>query len=75
MKKVGISVPLRDKHSNLWGFHFRIPSDVADNLIEGKNRRVIATFNQSVKNHCAIMPSPEGPFIMLNKGIVKELIY
>ncbi len=73
MKKIRVSVPLGDKHSNLWGFHFRIPEDIAAGFLTGKNRRVIATFNDSVKNHCAIMPSPERPFIMLNKGIVKEL--
>ena len=73
MKKVSLKLPLEDKHSNLLGFHFRIPKNVADNFTEGKNKRVVATFNHSVKNHCAIMPSPKGPFIKLNKSIVKEL--
>ena len=68
-----ITATLGDKHSKLWGFHFRIPEEVAEPFTKGKDRRIIATFNGSVKNHCAIMPSPEGPFIMLNKNLVKQL--
>lgn len=60
-------------NSNLWGYHFRVPEEIAAKFKKGNDRRVIVTFNNSVKNHCAIMPSPEGPFIMLNKGIVKKL--
>lgn len=73
MRSKTIKAKLGDKHSNLWGFHFRIPVDVAAQFKEGSNRRVVATFNQKIKNHCAIMPSPEGPFIMLNKTLVKQL--
>lgn len=73
MKKVTIKVKLGDKHSNLWGFHFRIPEEIATAFRNGNDRRIIATFNNSIKNHCAIMPSPEGPFIMLNKGLIKQL--
>jgi len=70
---VQLKAVLGDMNSNLWGHHFRIPEEIAKELIEGKNRRVVVTFNESVKNHCAIMSSPEGSFIMLNKGIVKQL--
>ena len=73
MKKISIKVPLGDKRSNLWGFHFRIPEEVAIKFKNGKDRRIIATFNNQIKNHCAIMPSHEGPFIMLNKQLVQQL--
>ena len=73
MKKVSIEVPLGDKHSNLWGLHFLIPEDIASSFKVGNERRIIATFNNEVKNHCAIMPSPAGPFIMLNRSLVKQL--
>lgn len=72
MEKKVIKAKLGDKHSNLWGNHFIIPDEIA-NYFKGKDRRIIVTFNGEVKNHCAIMPSKEGFFIMLNKGIVKQL--
>lgn len=68
-----IKAQLEDMQSSLWGNHFRIPEKIAEHFKDGKDRRVIVTFNGSLKNHCAIMPSPEGAFIMLNKGIVKQL--
>ncbi|MDA9312681.1 YdeI/OmpD-associated family protein [Vicingaceae bacterium] len=50
-----------------------MPKTISEYLIKGKDRRVIVLFNNEIKNHCAIMSSQEGPFIMLNKGIVKQL--
>ncbi|MDA9782827.1 YdeI/OmpD-associated family protein [Vicingaceae bacterium] len=50
-----------------------MPKTISEYLIKGKDRRVIVLFNNEIKNHCTIMSSQEGPFIMLNKGIVKQL--
>ena len=71
--KLTIEAILGDKHSNLWGFHFLIPEAIAAEFKEGKTTRIVATFNDAIKHHCAIMPSAEGPFIMLNKELVKKL--
>lgn len=71
--KETILARLEDHHSSLWGFHFRIPDEIAKQFIEGKDRRVVCTFNGKEKNHCAVMPSPQGPFIMLNQALVKQL--
>ncbi|MBL4709868.1 MAG: DUF1905 domain-containing protein [Flavobacteriales bacterium] len=71
--KETIIAQLEDQHSSLWGFHFRIPDEIANSFVKGKDRRVICTFNGAVKNHCAIMSSQEGPFIMLNRALVKQL--
>lgn len=73
MENKTIEAKLGDKQSNLWGYHFIIPEDIANHFTDGKDRRIVVTFNGKIKNHCAIMPSPEGHFIMLNKGIVKKL--
>lgn len=68
-----IDAKLEDKHSNLWGFHFRIPEAIYQEFSKGKDRRVICLFNGKEKTHCAVMPSPEGPFIMINQALVKKL--
>ena len=73
MQNVTIQAILNDKHLNLWGFHFPIPEEIAIRFKEGKTARIIATFNAKVLHHCAIMPSSQGPFIMLNKEIIKKL--
>lgn len=72
MKEV-IKAQLQDMDSNMWGYHFRIPQKVEKKFVEGNDRRVICTFNGEIKHHCAIMPSPEGAFVMLNKALVKKL--
>lgn len=59
--------------SPLWGWHFLVPSDIAEKFVEGKNRRVICTINGEVTLHCALMPNKETWFIMLNKSIQKKL--
>ena len=71
--KETIKAQLEDMDSSLWGYHFRIPDEIAKKFSNGKDRRVVCTFNQQEKNHCAIMPSPDGAFIMLNKALVKKL--
>lgn len=73
MKNKTIKAKLGTKQSNLWGYHFMIPDEVANYFTKGKDRRIVVTYNGKINNHCAIMPSPEGFFIMLNKGIVKKL--
>ena len=73
MNSKTIKAKLGGKQSNLWGYHFLIPENVASYFVEKRDRRVIVTFNAAIKNHCAIMPSPNGSFIMLNKTLVKKL--
>jgi hypothetical protein len=68
-----VNTKLGSFESNLWGYHFLIPKTISEYFTKGNNRRVVVTFNDELKNHCAIMSSQEGPFIMLNKGIVKQL--
>ena len=73
MDKEIIKAQLADMDSNMWGYHFRIPESVFKKFSKGTDRRVICTFNGKEKLHCALMPSPEGPFIMVNKELVKKL--
>lgn len=71
--KTEIVAPLTDLNSNLWGSCFRIPDEVANQFIEGKDRRVLCTINKKETIHCAIMPSPQGYFIMVNKQVRRKL--
>lgn len=59
--------------SPLWGLHFEVPADVAKLYIVGKDRRVICKINDEVSLHCALMPSKEIWFVMLNQQVVKKL--
>jgi hypothetical protein len=65
---------LEQFQSDLWGFHFEVPIDVAQKLIDGKNRRVICTINNALSYACALMPNGMGGyFITVNKANRKTL--
>ena len=59
--------------SNLWGFHFPVPYAIADNFIEGNDRRVICRINDEFRIQNALMPYSEGYFLLINKDLVKKL--
>lgn len=68
-----LTTTLQQFDSPLWGYHFPIPTLVASDFIEGKNRRIICTINGHFKMQCALMPWKEGYFILINKDSVKKL--
>lgn len=60
--------------SNLWHFHVVIPQQIADTLINGKDRRVICTINGKEKFQAALMPIKSGNcFININKKLRDKL--
>lgn len=60
--------------SNLWGFHFVVPADIARVFINGNDRRVICTLNERLKFQCALMPKGDGAFFVnVNKEIRDKL--
>jgi hypothetical protein len=59
--------------SKLWGHHFPVPADIAERFIEGNDRRIICTVNDAQKLQCALMPYPEGYFILINADLVTKL--
>jgi hypothetical protein len=68
-----IHTTLEKFDSNLWGHHFPIPEDIARQFIEGNNRRVICQISEVYTMQCALMPSSEGFFILINKPMVTKL--
>jgi len=65
---------LDDFNSDLWGHHFTVPDEIAEQYIDGNNRRVICTINNELEYQCAIMPDKKrGYFINVNKEIRTKL--
>ncbi|MDZ7606453.1 MAG: YdeI/OmpD-associated family protein [Cyclobacteriaceae bacterium] len=59
--------------SNLWGYHFPIPNEIAALFVDGNNRRVICRINELHAMQCALMPSADGYFVLINKTLVARL--
>lgn len=59
--------------SPIWGFHMPVSYEVAEQFIEGNNRRIICTINGQETIQAALMPYPLGYFIMTNKKLVSKL--
>mgnify|MGYP001177417634 CR=1 FL=1 len=70
---VTLTVTLSKVGTKIYDYRFIIDEQLALPFIDGKNRRVICTFNQKEIKHCALMPSPEGPFIMADQQLRKKL--
>lgn len=58
--------------SNMWGYHFPIPTSIAKQFIDGTNRRVICSINGIVTMQCALMPYSEGYFVLINQDLVNK---
>lgn len=59
--------------SALWGWHFLVPQRIAELFVNGADRRVVCTINQTVKIHCALMPNKGEWFVLLNKDVQKKI--
>lgn len=62
------------ENSDLWGYHFLVPDEVAEEIVSDNNRRVVCTVEGKLSFHCALMPIGNGGwFIMVNKPNRKKL--
>ncbi len=60
--------------NKLWGAHFEVPEKVAKQLVEGQDRRVVCTLNESVEYQCALLPHGNGTFVIsVNKKLRDQL--
>ncbi|MBK9737395.1 MAG: YdeI/OmpD-associated family protein [Saprospiraceae bacterium] len=74
MPKIIFEATLKQfENSSLWGWHFIVPTTIAQNFINGNDRRVTIEINNEIKLHSALMPNKETWFIMLNQGVQKKL--
>lgn len=53
--------------SNVYGYHFPVPTAVVKKFIKGSDRRVICTINNTVTFPCALMPKGDIHYILANK--------
>ena len=60
---------LDDFNTQLWRHHIRVEAEIAEQFIEGDNRRVICTLFEEHRIHAALMPDKGEYFILINKEI------
>jgi hypothetical protein len=58
---------------NHWQYHFPVPMEVADAMIRGDNRRVLAWFEEVGPFHVALMKSKEYWYILVTKNLRNKL--
>lgn len=63
---------LQDFDNKLWRHHFPVPTEIANQFIDGNNRRVICMVNNEIRLQCALMPYTDGYFILINKPLVNQ---
>lgn len=60
--------------SEVWYLAVPVPKEISSHFQKLGTRRVVCTFNNKVKNHCALMPGGDlGWYILINKEIRKKL--
>lgn len=64
---------IEDFNTKLWRHHLMVPEDIARDFIDGNDRRVICTFNNTVEKRCALMAADKGWFILLTNSELKKL--
>ena len=61
-------------NSNIWHFHFVVPIKIAKKFIDGNNRRVVCTLNETETFQTALMHLGDGNFfINVNKKLRDKL--
>lgn len=70
---IQVSSSLQKFESNVYGFHFPVPTEIAVKFTEGNDRRVVCTINQGIQIQGALMPYSGGYFLMVNQDLVKKL--
>lgn len=64
----------REDDSDIYHWFFAVEKDIAEQFIDGKDRRIVCTVNGEVKYHCAIHSfGVNGYRIMLNQQRCKKL--
>lgn len=59
---------------DIYHWYFPVPNQIADELIDGADRRIVVTVNDKERYHCAIHGDGAGGFrIMLNQQRCKKL--
>jgi hypothetical protein len=74
MNKACFTSVIEDLESNVWHFHIKVPSHIADPFVKSGNKRVVCKIEPDIEFQCALMPAgEEGWFINVNKEKRKQL--
>jgi len=65
--------PLLVFKGQLYSYQVKVPQPAVDRFTEGNDRRVRVLYNGSIEHPCAIMPHPNGHYLMINKSIRSKL--
>ncbi len=69
---ISTKAPILKFESDLWSFYVAIPKSVGDELIEGKDRRIICTINNAEPIHGALMPKGDVYSVYVKKDFLKK---
>ena len=71
---ISLTTKLDRFNSNIWHFHFVVPIKIAKKFIDGNNRRVVCTLNETETFQTALMHLGDGNFfINVNKKLRDKL--
>jgi len=65
--------PLLVFKGQLYSYQIKVPKSAVERFTEGNDRRVRVVFNRSIEHPCAIMPHPNGHYLMISKSIRSKL--
>ena len=71
MEKV-IEAPILKFEYDLWSYYIAIPRSIGDLFIEGEDRRVICTINNTTPTHSALMPKGDVYSIYVKKNFLEK---
>ncbi len=60
-------------NNHLYGHHLKVPQEIVKKYSSGIDRRVLIRLNDLTERACAIMPHPEGYFLLINKDVRSKL--
>ena len=64
---------LENFNTRLWSYHIKVPYDIAQKFINGKDKRVMCSINGGKAIHCGLMPAGDDVyFINMNKEVRQQ---
>ena len=61
------------KNAEVYSLHFPVPHEIANQFMEGNDRRVICTINDKVEIRSGLMPFKKYWYILVNQSLQKKL--
>ena len=62
-----------ESNASVYALHFPVPLEIAEPFIDGENRRIKCTINNTHTISSGLMPFKEYWYILVNQSLQKEL--